>query len=195
MEWDHPNPKSQLEPYIAHGLEGKNGLRKSELFQRWFPDLNSYDKALLAQKRPLEYPINIGHQPAAGDESYKDPEKFIEVNGCNISADGVMKIMYDVEKLHIFNCTIDLSEEEEVLFSWSIPVPDNICSSLSRIEIANCKNIKKLFSSNYVLHSLQNLDILCVKGCQEIEALIASESAWRTKKEWVPIPSHLLFPS
>ncbi|XVF78220.1 hypothetical protein PTKIN_Ptkin14bG0112800 [Pterospermum kingtungense] len=69
---------------------------------------------------------------------------------------------------------VDLCEEA-ALFSWVIPVPLNIFSSLSWIMINSCKNIKKLFSSNCVLQKLQNLSTLEVERCVDMEEIISSE--------------------
>ncbi|XVE50280.1 hypothetical protein DITRI_Ditri01bG0149700 [Diplodiscus trichospermus] len=153
------------------------GLRKLELFQGRFSDLkelNSYVQALHAQlKTPSQYYIHVGNQL---DDSafYCELEKFIELNSFIICKNDI-KVLSDVAVLNVVKCTVDLCEEE-AFFCMFIPVPYDIFSSLYRIEVVNCKNIKKLFSSNWVLQNLRNLNLLRVRGCQEIEEIIASES-------------------
>ncbi|XVF78079.1 hypothetical protein PTKIN_Ptkin14bG0099700 [Pterospermum kingtungense] len=157
---------------ILVGGEEIGGLRKLEFFVGRFGDLNelnSYARALHASiKWPRKYFICVG-----GEALYRESEKFIELNGCNICTDGI-NILSDVEDLNIVDCTVDLCEEE-AFFSRIIPAPVNTFSSLSRIEIINCKNMKKLFSSNWVLHNLQNLVQLRVENCEDMEEIITSE--------------------
>ncbi|XVF78214.1 hypothetical protein PTKIN_Ptkin14bG0112300 [Pterospermum kingtungense] len=152
------------------------GLRKLEFFQGRFYDLkelNSFARALHNRmKTPSKYDICAGDQPV-DSEFYCEAEKVIELSGCSFCTDDI-KLLSDVQVLNIANCTVDC--EEEAFFSWFIPVPFNRFSSLSRIEIIDCKNIKKLFSSYWLLQNLQNLDVLCVENCEDMEEIIASES-------------------
>ncbi|XVF78190.1 hypothetical protein PTKIN_Ptkin14bG0110000 [Pterospermum kingtungense] len=153
------------------------GLRKLEIFEGRFHDLNNYGQALQLARTigPRQYRILVG------PEAYIDPDydwdKAIGINGDGIYCTHGIKIPSDVEYLGIRNITVHLSKEEEkeALFcsGFIIPVPHNIFSSLAEIVISEYKNIKKLFSS---LHSLQNLKRLRVLECDEMEEIIASES-------------------
>ncbi|XVF78163.1 hypothetical protein PTKIN_Ptkin14bG0107400 [Pterospermum kingtungense] len=157
------------------------GLRKLEIFEGKFHDLNelnNYGQALqLAQTSGLcDYRILVG------PEAYIDPDsdcnKAIDINGDVIYCTHGIKIPSDVQHLGIRNITVGLCEEKDALFfsGFIIPVPHNIFSSLAVIDISECKNIKKLFSSKWVLHSLQNLKYLTIRDCDEMEEMIASES-------------------
>ncbi|XVF78160.1 hypothetical protein PTKIN_Ptkin14bG0107100 [Pterospermum kingtungense] len=158
------------------------GLRKLEIFHGRFHDLNelnNYGQALqLAQTSgPRDYLILVG--PEVEIDSDSDWDKVIDINGGVIYCTHGIKIPSDVQYLGIGNITVGLCEEEkEALFfsGFIIPVPHNIFSSLSGINIWECKNIKKLFSSKRVLHSLQNLKYLTITDCDEMEEIIASES-------------------
>ncbi|XVE79046.1 hypothetical protein DITRI_Ditri14bG0026600 [Diplodiscus trichospermus] len=153
-----------------------SGLRKLEFFGGRFydlKDLNSYVQVLHAPiERLPKYCIFVGGfmDPLVAD--YHGLEKYIELNGCNLCTDG-FKILSDVEHLKIDSCT---SCEEKAFFSLFMPVPLYIFSSLSRIDITFCENIKELFSSDWVLQNLQNLACLVVGGCKAMEEIIASES-------------------
>ncbi|XVF78185.1 hypothetical protein PTKIN_Ptkin14bG0109500 [Pterospermum kingtungense] len=159
------------------------GLRKLEIFKGRFHnlnELNNYGQALqLAQSSwPREYCILVG--PEADIDPVYNWDKMIGINGGGIYCSHGIKIPSDVEYLGIRNITVHLSKEEEkeALFcsGFIIPVPHNIFSSLAAIVISEIKNIKKLFSSKWVLHSLQNLEHLRVEECYKMEEIIASES-------------------
>ncbi|XVF78218.1 hypothetical protein PTKIN_Ptkin14bG0112600 [Pterospermum kingtungense] len=149
------------------------GLRKLEIFKGRFYDLNElnrYAQTLYAPKRgPRQYCIYVGNQL-----EYYESEKSVELNGCSICTHDI-KLPSDVEVLIIEDCIIDLCEKES-FFSWFTPVPLKIFLSLSRVRINFCETIKKLFSSNWVLHSLQNLNALLVEDCGNMEEIIAPES-------------------
>ncbi|XVF78063.1 hypothetical protein PTKIN_Ptkin14bG0098100 [Pterospermum kingtungense] len=173
--------------------EEMGGLRKLEFFRgrlRDLNELNGYIQALDARKsEPRQYHILAGSinywfyatlvRPIEDDSHgyYEDEwDKLIELDGGNICCTYGIKIPSDVQCLSIQNINEE-EDEEEPLFSWFIiPMPRDIFSSLSRIDIFSCKNIKKLFSSNWVLHNLQNLNTLHVAECNEMEEIIASES-------------------
>ncbi|XVF78066.1 hypothetical protein PTKIN_Ptkin14bG0098400 [Pterospermum kingtungense] len=156
------------------------GLSKLEFFKGRFADLkelNDYAQALHARKSaPHQYHIFVG---SLGPSMF-GRNKWIRLGGHgggNICCTHATKIPSAVECLGIENIIVDLCEAEEAFFSkFIIPVPHNIFSSLSEISIWECKNIKKLFSSNWVLHHLQNLITLSVHSCLEMEEIIASES-------------------
>ncbi|XVF78229.1 hypothetical protein PTKIN_Ptkin14bG0113500 [Pterospermum kingtungense] len=154
------------------------GLRKLEIFIGRFYDLNelnNYAQAVHDRKRgPSQYRICVGDNPPMEDDLYYKSENFIKLNFCNICTDGI-KILFDVKDLIIVSCTLDLCEEG-AFFSRFVPVPHNSFSSLSRIELIDCRKIKKLFWPNWLLQNLQNLKFLCVEGCEEMEEIVASES-------------------
>ncbi|XVF78216.1 hypothetical protein PTKIN_Ptkin14bG0112500 [Pterospermum kingtungense] len=162
-----------------------SGLRKLEFFEAGIYDLNklnSYIQALAQIKRPSQYNIYVtdhGIKCFCTGES----EKCFKFDGCNINTDDV-KVPSDVKELNINKCMVDLCEQG-AFFSLFIPVPYNTFSSLSKIEISNCKHIKKLFSANLVLRNLQNLETLFVVGCDEIEEIFASEA--ELKEEGIPL--------
>ncbi|XVF78242.1 hypothetical protein PTKIN_Ptkin14bG0114800 [Pterospermum kingtungense] len=150
-----------------------SGLKKLEFFKGRFYDLNELNNYAhaLPDKGPRQYRISVGE--VRGFFLGKE-EKFIELFVCNICRDNT-KVLSDVEVFTIVRCMVDL-REANAFFSMFIPVPLNIFSSLSRITIVECKNIKKLFSSYWVLQNLQNLVFLHVKNCEDMEEIIGSES-------------------
>ncbi|XP_022734562.1 probable disease resistance protein At1g61300 isoform X2 [Durio zibethinus] len=154
------------------------GLRKLELFEGCLLDWNEWNSCAQGLHAraiwPHQYIIYVGHQFKWNDY-FGDSKKVIEFRGCDMICTIGIKILSDVEVLNIRECSVDLCEEES-LFSWFIPMPHNNFSSLSRIDIHGCENIKKLFSSNWVLHNLQNLNTLGVGLCWDMEEIIASES-------------------
>ncbi|XVF78199.1 hypothetical protein PTKIN_Ptkin14bG0111000 [Pterospermum kingtungense] len=150
------------------------GLRKLEIFEGRFDDLNEWNRYALAPKsRPRKYRIFVGPADAS---IYWEWDKWISIDGGGIYFTDGMKIPYDVQSLNVLHMIVGLCEKEALFSGFIIPVPHNIFSSLSRINIWECKNIKKLFSSIWVLHNLQNLEYLSVRHCDEMEEIIASES-------------------
>ncbi|XVF78201.1 hypothetical protein PTKIN_Ptkin14bG0111200 [Pterospermum kingtungense] len=156
-----------------------DGLRKLEIFDGRFHDLNewnNYSQALLARKSwPCQYHIFMGPGKCTFCFEW---DKVIGIDGGGICCSDGIKIPSDVQFLNIGNIIVSLCKEEEALFSlgFIIPAPHNNFSSLYKINIWGCKNIKKLFLSNWVLHNLHNLEILSVEKCYEMEEIIASES-------------------
>ncbi|XVF78196.1 hypothetical protein PTKIN_Ptkin14bG0110700 [Pterospermum kingtungense] len=180
---------SLVKPGISVRGEVIGGLRKLEIFDGRFHDLNewnNYAQALLARKSwPHQYHIIVGR---GGIEKFHDFEldNWIELDGGGIGCTHGIKIPSDVQYLNIGNIVVGLGEEEEALFfsGFIIPAPHNIFSSLCEIHIIKCKNIKKVFSSKWVLHNLQNLEYLRVERCYEMEEIIAlSESEMDVEEE------------
>ncbi|XVF78195.1 hypothetical protein PTKIN_Ptkin14bG0110500 [Pterospermum kingtungense] len=165
-------------PGISVRGELIGGLRKLESFNGRFNDLNewnNYSQALLDWKGwPRQYHIVVG--PSQYGTYYSGLDKWIELDGCGICCTHGIKIPSAIQYLCFKNINAEEGEEEAFLSWFTIPVPHNSFSSLCRIKIYECKNIKKLFSSNRVLHNLQNLVELEVDNCKEIEEIIASES-------------------
>ncbi|XP_022717721.1 LOW QUALITY PROTEIN: disease resistance protein At4g27190-like [Durio zibethinus] len=151
-------------------------LRKLEYFEGGFYDLNewnNYIKALHAPTEgPRQYYIVTGEAPFFLLPS--ESKKVIQLKSGNICTDGI-KVLPDVEGLVIAKCIVDLCEEEAFSSRFILP-PHNVFSSLSDLYISDCNNIKKLFSSNWVLQNLQNLNYLWVSDCRDMEEIIAPES-------------------
>ncbi|XVF18905.1 hypothetical protein REPUB_Repub11eG0063800 [Reevesia pubescens] len=151
------------------------GLRKLEIFEGRFFDLkelSSYVQALHGRTQvPREYCISVGPPLSHAIYGYK---KSVELGSCGIYRNGA-EFPSNIQQLCIDDCIVEFSEEVPV-FSLFIPIPHGIFTSLKKINIITCRNIKKLFSSDCVLQNLQNLVQLQVFYCKEMEEIIASKS-------------------
>ncbi|XVF18906.1 hypothetical protein REPUB_Repub11eG0063900 [Reevesia pubescens] len=151
------------------------GLRKLEIFKGKFSDLkelSSYVQALHGRTQvPREFCIHVG--PRFAFHTFCNM-KCVELGGCGIYRNGA-EFPSNIQELGISNCIVEFSEEVPV-FSLFIPIPQGIFTSLKKITIGSCGNIKKLFSSDCVLQNLQNLVELYVFDCEEMEEIIASKS-------------------
>ncbi|GKV46630.1 hypothetical protein SLEP1_g53605 [Rubroshorea leprosula] len=91
----------------------------------------------------------------------------------------------NLEYLHL-SCLWNLKSlfDEEGL-GLSPLVPPTSCFSLKEIRVVGCGQLKKLFSSGWLLCYFQSLEILKVEGCWEMEELISS-SAHEEEKVTLP---------
>ncbi|XP_021288652.1 disease resistance protein At4g27190-like [Herrania umbratica] len=151
-------------------------LKKLEFFEGSFYDLNefsTYLQALHGRRQQLfRYQIGMSHcrRPRAPRLSWK---KTIELEGCKIYRVGVT-FPSDLQQLNIVGGIVDFPEEE-VFFSWFIPTPKGMFSSLKELNLFECNKIKKLFSCSWVLRNVQNLEVLRIQFCVQMEEIIASE--------------------
>ncbi|OMO63709.1 hypothetical protein COLO4_32230 [Corchorus olitorius] len=147
------------------------GLGELEILTGRFNDLEDLNKFVEAWhgqgKGLLEYCISVGGR-SIKDQIYK---KCLELNCCAIDAD-VLKLPSDVEQLIVCYCKVDCCVG--AFFSRFIPVPFGIFYSLKVITITNCRKVKKLFPQ--VLQNIQNLEVVDIRNCYEMEEIIASDS-------------------
>ncbi|XP_021288285.1 disease resistance protein At4g27190-like [Herrania umbratica] len=151
-------------------------LKKLEFFQIRFyalNELNTYVQALHGRRQlPSRYQIRVSHHKRMLFFGLNS-EKTIELNGCEIYRAGV-NFPSDLQQLNIVEGAIDIPDEE-VFFPWFMATPNGVFSFLKEINIFDCQKIKKLFSCVWVLSNLQNLEVLRVWECYQVEEIIASE--------------------
>ncbi|KAK6230576.1 hypothetical protein QUC31_002094 [Theobroma cacao] len=63
----------------------------------------------------------------------------------------------------------------KMILGESIPLEPGTFSNLKTINISDCEKLKNLFSAKGVLQNLHNLEEIFVRGCKEMEEIIASE--------------------
>ncbi|XVF70328.1 hypothetical protein PTKIN_Ptkin11bG0153100 [Pterospermum kingtungense] len=158
------------------------GLKKLEFFEGRFYDLNElniYLQALLRHGRPWprKYCISVTDR---GLVSGCIREKSIEVHASKIYKDGA-NFPSDLQQLSIAYGRVEFCEEE-AFFPWFIPEPNGMFSYLKEINISFCKRLKKLFSCCWVLRNIRNLEVLTVRGCKQMEEVIASETEFVEKE-------------
>ncbi|XP_021287350.1 probable disease resistance protein At4g27220 [Herrania umbratica] len=149
-------------------------LKKLEFFEGRLYDLNEYHtfvQALQSRGQGLiRYRMGVGDKKVS---SVCQWDKYIELSRCKICRNGV-KFPSDLQQLRINYAIVDFPEEE-VFFPWFIPTPNGKFSFLKEIDIYRCKNIKKLFTYCWVLSNVQNLEVLRVWRCDQMEEIIALE--------------------
>ncbi|KAK8633390.1 hypothetical protein V6N13_014236 [Hibiscus sabdariffa] len=153
-------------------ISGKEvgGLKKLDegRFEDW-DNLNMYLQGFHGREEPRKYTIYVG-DVEWDVVSLNEVGKFIGVRGCKIYTYQIM-LPRSIEELQIHNCNLDGSKEYP-LFSRFIIFSLASFSSLKYLSIYDCRNMKKLFSPNYVPLNLQKLS---VRRCEQLEEIIASE--------------------
>ncbi|GMI79463.1 hypothetical protein like AT4G27190 [Hibiscus trionum] len=163
------------------------GLKKLEnlegRFHNWH-NLNMYlqGQAFHGRDEPRQYTIYVGGADWFSTALYATT-KAISVGGRNIHTYPIM-LPPDIEELKMDKCNLDgCADSEYPFFSRFILFSPNSFSSLKDVKIYGCRNMKKLFSPNCVP---LNLYQLIVKGCEELEEIIASEGGMVTMEFCLP---------
>ncbi|KAE8725269.1 Detected protein of confused Function [Hibiscus syriacus] len=148
------------------GLKKLQGTLEGRFYD-WH-NLNMYLQACRGREEPREYIIYVGNRYFHKSTEYGG--KQIVVRDRNIYNNRIV-LPRDIEGLDIGCCSVDCSEEYP-LFSSFILFSLSSFSSLKSLEIKDCRNMKKLFSSNCVPPNLRRLNVV---GCKQLEEIITSE--------------------